>query len=376
MNGKSLMMLGLAVVFGLVAMLVTRQMLAQEPAKAEEAQDILVAARDIKEEETLKGDTVKVVRMAKSAVPVGAFSTPKDVEERWVKTALLDGDVVIEKKLGPKGMPPGLVANIPKGMRAFTIDVTEQTGVSGFVLPGHRVDVIRYEQERTSQRGESILQDILVLAAGQVFTRADERSLSNRTVTLALTPDQVSIIVAARAKGSLSLSLRGVNDHEVVARHEPKPAAEPPDPRWKLEAEKREKLERELAELKASGEQRRQELERKLAELKASLAAKAAAPAPAPAPAPVRKRVCYIYRGVPKSDRHLDPVDLDAPRLAEPGSGVPAPPLPGLDLFDLPGRVNPGDRPRSRGEAAALIPQATAAAALIPGNVETTPPGS
>ena len=327
MNGKSLMMLGLAVVFGLVAMLVTRQMLAQEPAKAEEAQDILVAARDIKEEETLKGDTVKVVRMAKSAVPVGAFSTPKDVEERWVKTALLDGDVVIEKKLGPKGMPPGLVANIPKGMRAFTIDVTEQTGVSGFVLPGHRVDVIRYEQERTSQRGESILQDILVLAAGQVFTRADERSLSNRTVTLALTPDQVSIIVAARAKGSLSLSLRGVNDHEVVARHEPKPAAEPPDPRWKLEAEKREKLERELAELKASGEQAPGA--RAQAGGAEGLAGRqGGGPGSRPAPAPVRKRVCYIYRGVPKSDRHLDPVDLDAPRLAEPGSGVPALPYP------------------------------------------------
>ena len=53
-----------------------------------------------------------------------------------MKTTLLEGDVVIEKKLGPKGTPPGLVANIPKGMRAFAIDVTEQSGVSGFILPG------------------------------------------------------------------------------------------------------------------------------------------------------------------------------------------------------------------------------------------------
>ena len=97
----------------------------------EDAQDVLVAARDIKEEELLKPDVVKVIRMAKSAIPVGAFSAPKDVEDRWVKTALLEGDVVIEKKLGPKGTPPGLVANIPKGMRAFAIDVTEQSGVSG-----------------------------------------------------------------------------------------------------------------------------------------------------------------------------------------------------------------------------------------------------
>ncbi len=206
--------------------------------------------------------------MAKSAIPVGAFTASKDVEERWVKTTLLEGDVVIEKKLGPKGTPPGLVANIPKGMRAFAIDVTEQSGVSGFILPGHRVDVIRYEQENGTSRAESILQNILVLASGQVFTRAEERSLTNRTVTLAVTPEQVDVLVSARAKGSLSLSLRGVNDHDLVARPKPPPPpVEKPDTRWKIEEEKRQKLERELAELKAA------------------LAAAKAAPAPPPAPA-------------------------------------------------------------------------------------------
>ena len=54
---------------------------------------------------------------------------------------MLEGDVLVEKKLGPKGTPPGLVANIPTGMRALAIDVTEQSGVSGFILPGHHVDV-------------------------------------------------------------------------------------------------------------------------------------------------------------------------------------------------------------------------------------------
>ena len=94
---------GAGVGFGLGAMLLTRQMLGKAPAKEEETQDVLVAARDFKEEEFLKPDMVKVIRMAKSAVPVGAFSSSKDVEDRWVKTAMLEGDVVIEKKLGPRG---------------------------------------------------------------------------------------------------------------------------------------------------------------------------------------------------------------------------------------------------------------------------------
>jgi pilus assembly protein CpaB len=358
MNGKSLMMLGLAIAFGLCAMFLTRQMMGQDTNKAEEAaQDVLVAARDIKEEELVKPDTVKVIRMAKSAVPVGAFSVPKDVEDRWVKTALLEGDVVIEKKLGAKGTPPGLVANIPKGMRAFAIDVTEQSGVSGFILPGHRVDVIRFESENGTPRGESILQDIQVLAAGQVFTRVDERSLSIRTVTLAVTPEQVDILVAARAKGSLALSLRGVNDHAVVARPAPQPVPHPAEARLKHEEEKRQKLEQELAELKAS---------------------MAARPAAAPA-APARQAARYvtIYRGTSRVER----VRMDEGATTEIADRRPNR-LPGLDALGL------GARP---GSSAALGAGAGAgvaagvdvdslplldAAALGPQTGETDPPGS
>jgi pilus assembly protein CpaB len=360
MNGKSMMMLGLAIAFGLGAMVLTRQMLGQEAVKVqEEAQDVLVAARDIKEEELLKPETVKVIRMAKSAVPVGAFSAPKDVEDRWVKTSLLEGDVVIEKKLGIKGTPPGLVANIPKGMRAFAIDVTEQSGVSGFILPGHRVDVIRFEAERGEHRGESILQDILVLAAGQVFTRAEERSLTNRTVTLALTPEQVDILVAARAKGALSLALRGVNDHDVVAR--PKPQPQQPseeEKRRKLEEENRRKLEEEKRKLEEENrrkleEENRRKLEQELAEIKAALAAAKAVPPPAP-PRP-RPRYVAIYRG---REGRTD-VLLDGNAGAEPVVSRPAA-LPGLDVFDRP--LRPGTGP---GRGAGLQSQAAEAAALI-----------
>ena len=143
--------------------------------------------RDFKEEEILKPDMVKLSRVARSAIPPNAFSTFKEVEDRWVRTTMLEGDVLVEKKLGAKGTPPGLVANIPTGMRALAIDVTEQSGVSGFILPGHHVDVVRYEtSEKNNVRGETILQDVLVLAAGQIFTRPDERAVQSRTVTLAL----------------------------------------------------------------------------------------------------------------------------------------------------------------------------------------------
>lgn len=218
MNGKSLAMLMMAVVCGLGAMYGTTKLLRHDPVKpVEEMQDVVVAARALKIEETIKPALVKVVRKSRSSVPSGAFSSSKDVEDRWVQIGILEGEPIVEGRLAPRGSPPGLVGRIPKGMRAYAVDVNEQTGVSGFILPDHRVDVVRIEPGKNGQSdAETVLQDILVLATGQVFTRPDDKSVKSSTVTLAVTPEQVDILVAAKQKGALTLSLRGINDHEVT----------------------------------------------------------------------------------------------------------------------------------------------------------------
>src|SRR5262249_49604234 len=202
MNSRSFIILGIAVLIGLGAMRLSQQLLASSKKGDEDTQEVVVAARDFKEEEVLKPDMVKVIRMARSAIPPNSFSAAKDVEERWVRTTMLEGDVLVEKKLGPKGTPPGLVANIPPGMRAVAIDVTEQSGVSGFILPGHHVDVVRYENsEKHDGRGETILQDVLVLAAGQLLSRPQEAAGQTRPGNLAPSPGAGHTLVAARARG-------------------------------------------------------------------------------------------------------------------------------------------------------------------------------
>jgi pilus assembly protein CpaB len=314
MNTRSIVMLVVAVVIGLGAMKLTQHLLSSNKGnKEEEAQELVVAARDIKEEESLKPDMVKVIRMVKSAVPPNTFTSFKDVADRWVKTALLEGDVLVEKKLGPKGTPPGMVANIPKGMRAIAIDVTEQSGVSGFVLPGHHVDVIRFEPtEKGELRGETILQNVLVLAAGQLFIRPEERSVPSRTVTLALSPGDADTLVAARAKGALSLTLRGLHDHDVVARPKLEPTVDlERERKWKLEEEKRRKVEMELQHLK-------DEMAKRLVE--------------PPAPKFRNPRIATIYRGINNPQRirtdlsgamELDPTD-SAPAVEAFDNRVPA----------------------------------------------------
>jgi pilus assembly protein CpaB len=235
MNGKSLVMLILAVISGLGAMFGTSLLLAKDRGQPAETQDVLVAARDLKVEEMLKPELVQVIKMPKSGVPAGAFTAYKDVEDRWVQIKVLEGEPILDRKLAPRGSPVGLIARIPKGMRAFAVEVNEQTGVSGFILPDHRVDVIQTKPAAPGGRidsasppeAETILQDVLVLASGQTFSRPEDRTLVVRTVTLAVSPEQVDALVAARSKGPLSLALRGLNDHDQVQRRPPPPPRQP-----------------------------------------------------------------------------------------------------------------------------------------------------
>ncbi len=225
MNTKTMAILGFAVLSGLAAMFLTSKMLAGQPKPTQEMQDVLVASRDLKLEEVLVPDLVKVVQMPKESVPAGTFSSNKDLEGRWVQIKTLEGEPILERKLAPKGSPAGLVSRIPKGLRAFAIEVNEQSGVSGFILPDHHVDVIQAKPTSNNDpaEAETVVQNVLVLAAGQTFTRPDDRSIMARTVTLAVTPAQVDVLVAARSRGPLTLSLRSLNDVEVV-KYPPKPA--------------------------------------------------------------------------------------------------------------------------------------------------------
>lgn len=235
MNKKSAIMLVLAVLSGLTAMYGSAELLGNNRSPAQvEMQNVVVASRELKAEMVIKDDMVKVVRLPKTQVPAGTFGAMQDVQDRSVLIPILPGEPMLDAKLAPRGSPAGLVARIPAGMRAYAIEVNEQSGVSGFVLPGHRVDLVQSRLTNSPGQPESelIMQDVLVLAAGQTFTRPEDKSILARTVTLALTPDQVNILAASRTKGPLTLSLRGVNDHAVVARRivEPPPPPPPPKP--------------------------------------------------------------------------------------------------------------------------------------------------
>ncbi len=189
--------------------------------KSDQAENIVVAAANIGLAETITGQHVKLVPWPKPAVPPGAIRTLEEAEGRVVRASIVAGEPLLEAKLAPQlagkgGIMPMLV---PEGQRGVTIKLDEAMRESGFVLPNSRVDVLVSMPKAPGSNekiAKVILQDVTVLAAGQTVEIKDNKPVTNTTVTMALTPQQVERLAVAQAEGKLMLVQRNLRDSDFV----------------------------------------------------------------------------------------------------------------------------------------------------------------
>jgi len=217
-NKRALIVMTIAILFGLAAVVFASRWLLNQPASA--AGRILVAANDISLGQRLTPEMFKLVEWPTHSVPRGAFTDPQQLSGRVVKTPLLTGEPVSESKLAPAGTLGGLSALIAEGKRAITVRVNDVIGVAGFALPGNYVDIIVSTQKDVTTGAETrdqniskiVLERILVLAVAQEVNRDETRPKVVNAVTLEVTPEQAEKLDLARSVGTLSLALRNQVD--------------------------------------------------------------------------------------------------------------------------------------------------------------------
>jgi len=98
--------------------------------------------------------------------------------------------------------------------------VNDVTGVSGFVLPGDRVDVIvTVDNVEGSNLAvtKTILQDVEVLAAGVKTENKGSQHIAVQTVTVLVEPKGAEELALGVFQGKVHLALRNPVDHVVVA---------------------------------------------------------------------------------------------------------------------------------------------------------------
>ena len=219
-NVKALALLTLAILFGLAAAVYAASWVAQRGTLA--STKVVVAAVDIELGTRLSPQMLTTVEWPSGSVPPGAFTTPKELDDRVVKIGILRGDAVLERKLAPPGTRGGLSAVIADGKRAMTVRVNDVVGVAGFALPGNYVDVlVNTKQDRADGQGSpislTVLESVLVLAVAQEASRDDMKPKVVNAVTLELTPEDAQKLDLARSVGTLSLVLRNQLDKQQVA---------------------------------------------------------------------------------------------------------------------------------------------------------------
>lgn len=222
MRGNTIIMILLAVVFGVAAVFLAniwlsgqRSLIARADRGA--ANTIVVAAKPLRFGETLTSDNLRAIPWSAGALPTGAFRTVKDLlasdakGQRQVITAMEANEPVLAWKITGPGQRAGLAAVLDKGMKAIAIRVNEVVGVAGFVLPGDRVDILM--TRRGGKDGQQafvdvLLQNIKVLAVDQTADDRRDKPTVARAVTLEVTTADAQKLTLASQVGQLSLALR------------------------------------------------------------------------------------------------------------------------------------------------------------------------
>src|SRR5262249_5194084 len=115
------------------------------------------------------------------------------------------------------GLLPLLITD---GMRGMSVKVDSVTGVSGFITPNSRVDVLvsgtPEQGGNQEQRSKLILQNIRVLATGTTIEQKDEKPVDVPTVTLLVPPADAERLTLAARQEPVRLALRNYRDEDLI----------------------------------------------------------------------------------------------------------------------------------------------------------------
>jgi pilus assembly protein CpaB len=225
LRASTIVMIGFAVVFGLLAVFIAQVWLNNQASKQAKHFDtqpavamktIVVAKQPLRFGTELTDAVLKEIPWPEESMPTGAFHKISDVlhgGRRVVLTAIEPDEPVLSLKITGAGQRATLSALVKPGMKAVTIRVNDVEGVGGFVLPGDRVDVVLTRQiDKGSATTEVVLQNTRVLAVDQT---ADERAAKTtvaKSVTLEVSTVEAQKVWLASSVGNLSLLLRKAGD--------------------------------------------------------------------------------------------------------------------------------------------------------------------
>jgi pilus assembly protein CpaB len=224
----------------IAAFLVQQFLASQTPAPVATAvqtgtTNVLVAARDIVPGTVLTQEDIRWEAWPETAMQE-RFITQTQVEgqagpdaqqdfiDRVARREIKLGEPMSRDMVIKQGDSGVTAANLAKGMRAITINVSPQQGVAGLILPNDRVDILMNISVRDlvglqgwrdvvlRYTAETIMRNVRVVAINQKLSHDAKEGVAEpgNLVTLEVTPDQAERLVVSQQLGTMSLALRSL----------------------------------------------------------------------------------------------------------------------------------------------------------------------
>ena len=228
MQNRLKIALVVAVFFGLIAAYGIFNFLSQTAKEKESLraanQDIVVAGQDIPpgttlNDEAIKKGLIKTMPWPKASVPAGAFSSTQQVIGKVNRVKIIANEPILESRLAGEGA--GLTVRLEAGKRAIATRVDEIIGVSGFIVPDDRVDIILTTTpvgaNADAKISKIVMQNKRVLSVAQSTEQKDGKPQLARSITLEVTPEEAERLSLAATEGQITMALRGLGDDNSVA---------------------------------------------------------------------------------------------------------------------------------------------------------------
>lgn len=228
MNPRSLILVTIALVGVAGVVFFTRTFLSTMQQQAQQAQPaykpaalekVLVASKDLPVGTIITSDHVTWQAWPEQGLNDAYFRDGrhdvKDLEGKVVRGPISRGEPMTGSDLVAQGERGFLAAILSPGMRAVTVKLSPVAGVSGFIFPGDRVDVILTHSIQVSRAevytaAETVFQNVRVLAVDQRSATDGDKVQLAKTATIEVTPKMAEKVAMLEKIGTLSLSLRSL----------------------------------------------------------------------------------------------------------------------------------------------------------------------
>jgi pilus assembly protein CpaB len=183
---------------------------------------ILVSASDIARGQVLNPQDVTIRAVAPSKAPATALHKTDEMQGHMALAPIPAGEPILAGQISPEAVA-GLSARIPANYRAYSIPVSEADIAGGFVQAGDRADLFvtlpgalfaQGSGQKPDDRSKAtlLLQSVQVLAVGAKLKSDGIATPSVRTVTVALSPADLSKVALATRLGTVTFAIRNPVD--------------------------------------------------------------------------------------------------------------------------------------------------------------------